>query len=71
MRPAESRWTRTLRQSQHRSGEPRAASFVFCRHPPQPLVETGLLRICSYFVPTRIAAIGSKTLVLAGVHSCR
>ncbi len=33
MRPVGSRWIRILRQSRHRSDEPKAASFVFSRRP--------------------------------------
>jgi hypothetical protein len=40
---AASRWTRIRKRSQHRSDEPKAASFVFCRRPQGPLVETGPL----------------------------
>jgi hypothetical protein len=63
--PAGSRSTRTRRQSQHKSDEPKVVSFVFLQKRPQRLlVETGLLGMCSYFVPARSGAISAKTLAI-------
>jgi hypothetical protein len=69
MRPAGSRSTPIHRQLRHRSDEPKAASFVFCRRPQRLQVEMGQPGICSYFVPARTGAISARNWLFNELHS--